>query len=178
MPGTIFQRSDLRYLAAAFAEAVNHAGISAFESSFELGNSEGNSKPGRATQILNAAFRRLDSDFVILSLLNHLYIENAQAEWALSSSQYEQLEKNVLDKRGILRTDNGYALPDGGSNRRRRLMYSKRTGRDPSSLPRDLRPTHLQRTPRQAHPPGSRRERVHLWTGARSSSFMVETCGP
>lgn len=112
MPSTTFQRTDTRYFAAALAEHATHAGIGTFEMSLGLAT-EGN-KAERANQVVSFIFAQTDTDALLLSLLNYLYVENPYADSNTQRDEFTRLKEQVLDRRGVVLTDNGYALADGG----------------------------------------------------------------
>lgn len=111
MPSTTFQRADTRYFAAALAENTTHDGIGTFEMS--IGTASAGNKGHRANQVVTFMFAQPDTDALLISLLNYLYVENTNAEYVMQSEQFEQLKERVLNRRGVILTDNGYALADG-----------------------------------------------------------------
>lgn len=102
---------------------MTHSGIATFESS--LGLSTDGNKAERANQVVTFIFAEPDTDALVISLLNYLYVENPNADWAMRGQAYERLATTVLERRGVHLTDNGYALSDG---------------RDIDGLPRRARP--------------------------------------
>ena len=114
MPSTIFQRTDTRFIAAALADNTTHSGISTFELSLDhFRSNSGANKGERANQVVTEIFRRSDTDALVLSLLNYLFVENPYALTSDSNTSYKLLRTRVLDPRGVTLTDNGYTLSDG-----------------------------------------------------------------
>lgn len=102
----------MRYLASALADNTTHAGLGTFELSFDDFESSGN-KGERANQIVSEVFRRSDTDLLVLALLNYLFVESPYAVTSEQNTSYQNLLTKVLNPRGVILTDNGYALPDG-----------------------------------------------------------------
>lgn len=111
MPSEIFKRVDTRYIASALSDNTTHAGIDTFELGLGL-NTAGN-KGERANQVIRFMFDQVDTDALVIQLLNYLFVENPYAVTSDQNTTYRQLRVNVLEPRGIKLTDNGYALPDG-----------------------------------------------------------------
>jgi predicted nucleotide-binding protein len=111
VPSEIFRRVDTRYIASALSENTTHSGISAFELGLGL-QTEGN-KGERANQVIRYIFDQVDTDGLVIQLLNYLFVENTYAVTSDQNTTYRQLRTNVLDPRGVTLTDNGFALPDG-----------------------------------------------------------------
>ena len=101
----------MRYLASALAEGMTHDGISTFEMGLDL-TTMGN-KGNRSNQVVTFMFKQPDTDALVLSLLNYLYVENTYSNQAMTGEAFKLLESNVLKRRRIGLKDNGYTLPDG-----------------------------------------------------------------
>lgn len=71
-------------------------------------------KPERANQVVSFIFAQTDTDVLLLDLLNYLYVENPYAESNMQRDEFTRLKERVLDQRGVVLTDNGYTLADGG----------------------------------------------------------------
>jgi predicted nucleotide-binding protein len=111
VPSEIFKRVDSRYIAAALSDNTTHSGIGTFELGLGL-ETEGN-KGERANQAVRYIFDQVDTDGLVIRLLNYLFVENPYAVTSDQNTSYRQLRQNVLDPRGVTLTDNGFALPDG-----------------------------------------------------------------
>lgn len=111
MPSDIFKRVDTRYIASALSENTTHAGIGAFE--LGLGLETAGNKGERANQVVRFIFDQVDTDGLVIQLLNYLFVENPYAVTSDQNTTYRQLRVNVLEPRGVELTDNGFALPDG-----------------------------------------------------------------
>lgn len=128
MPSTFFLRTDTRYFAAALAENTTHSGIDTFEMS--LGLATAGNKGERANQIVAFMFGESETDALVISMLNYLYVENPYADTTMRSQSYLNLKQYVLDRRGVEMTDNGFALPDG-----RDADALERVEREPAARP-------------------------------------------
>lgn len=116
MPSEIFKRADVRYLAQALSVDATHAAISTFELGLDMPRNtaaDGANKGVRANQILEHIFRRGNTDELVVSLLNFLYVENSYANTSDQNTVYRLLREKVLDPRGVVLTDDGFQLPDG-----------------------------------------------------------------
>lgn len=109
MASLIFKRIDRRYFATALANSLTHGELDVFESGLEL-KTEGN-KGQRATAIVRHLFEDLEhSDFAIIDLLNHLYVEGSTADFLVDGNDFKQLKSKVLDPRGVVAGDDGYLI--------------------------------------------------------------------
>ena len=73
---------------------------------------EGN-KGERANQVVAHVFKQPDADALVISLLNYLYVENPYADTSERNEAYTLLRQRVLEPRGVVLTENGFAMPDG-----------------------------------------------------------------
>jgi predicted nucleotide-binding protein len=111
MPSHIFQLVDRRYLAMALSAAMSHGDLSLYEMGYGL-STEGVNKASRATAIVKHIFEdELESDRLIIDLLNRLYVTSANAGYRMMDDSFQELQTIVLDRIGIERTGNGYEMP-------------------------------------------------------------------
>jgi predicted nucleotide-binding protein len=110
MPSAVFKAVDKRYLINAYAENSTHGTMSAFESGFSMDSTEGETKVVRAVALIKWMYDHPDTDRHILELLNHLFVENPHANTTDANQTYVLLRNNVLRKRNIVLTDDGYEI--------------------------------------------------------------------
>ncbi len=110
MPSAVFKAVDKRYLINAYAENSTHSTMNAYESGFQVSTSDGQTKVDRAVLLIRWMFERPDTDRLVLDLLNHLFVENPYADTTDSNKTYVLLRNNVLRKRNIQLTDDGFTI--------------------------------------------------------------------
>jgi predicted nucleotide-binding protein len=110
VPSNIFVRRDRRYFAQALSNGTTHGGIDLFEAGLGLGT-VGN-KDQRASRIVTFMFEEVtDTDQAVIDLLNYLYVDGVQSDWAMKNEHFQALKREVLDPRHVELTDDGYVVP-------------------------------------------------------------------
>ncbi|MCE0459634.1 TIR domain-containing protein [Curtobacterium flaccumfaciens] len=112
MPSNVFQKVDRRYLVAALSQLLSHGGLDVYESGLGINSRAlgAQSKDQRASIIVNHLFEEPDTDALVLDLLDHLFVEPSRAEHARDSNEFRVLESNVLTRRGVVLSDDGYGI--------------------------------------------------------------------
>lgn len=106
----VFQRIDRRFIATAVS-AITHGDQDMFEEGLDFSSSGQGTRSQRAARLVaHLCEQSQDPDRAILDLLNFLYVDSPRAEFRKGSDEFAALERHVLKPRGVVLSDQGFAL--------------------------------------------------------------------